>query len=236
LSEIQRKPRARTEERLLDAAERLFASHGLQAVSLRQIAQEAGAANNFAVQYYFGDRDGLIEAIFRRRLPEIEQRTAELLARATEQGMLSDPRALVEVLLRPLAEERDCHGRRSYSAFLIGLYHFEGNFALRRKASHLAPLTTHVGMLLQRALPQPMPDALFRRRIGSTSDAFNRYLVAGEPLAAQSDRIVIAEELCIQDALNIATAIMTAPVPPDLIKALGRVAQPADQDALPRDG
>ena len=51
--------------RLVLAAERLFALHGIDGVSLRQIASEAGSANNSAVHYHFGSKEGLIGAIFR---------------------------------------------------------------------------------------------------------------------------------------------------------------------------
>jgi len=57
--------------RIVVAAERLFAVYGIDGVSLRQIAAEAGNANNSAVHYYFGSKDGLITAIFRHRLPQI---------------------------------------------------------------------------------------------------------------------------------------------------------------------
>lgn len=57
--------------RLVLAAERLFARHGIDGVSLRQIAAEAGSGNNSAVHYHFGSKHGLIAAIFRYRLPQI---------------------------------------------------------------------------------------------------------------------------------------------------------------------
>lgn len=57
--------------RLVIAAERLFARHGLDGVSLRQVAAEAGSGNNSAVHYHFGSKHGLIAAIFRYRLPQI---------------------------------------------------------------------------------------------------------------------------------------------------------------------
>ena len=59
--------RARCESSL--AAERLFALHGIDGVSLRQIAAEAGSANNSAVHYHFGSKTGLIAAIFRTGSP-----------------------------------------------------------------------------------------------------------------------------------------------------------------------
>jgi AcrR family transcriptional regulator len=51
---------ARTRERLLDTAERLFATHGLHAVSLRTINTEAGARNVSAAHYHFGSKTGVI--------------------------------------------------------------------------------------------------------------------------------------------------------------------------------
>jgi AcrR family transcriptional regulator len=57
--------------RLVLAAERLFAVQGIDGVSLRQISVESGSGNNSAVHYHFGSKDGLIEAIFRHRLPQL---------------------------------------------------------------------------------------------------------------------------------------------------------------------
>jgi AcrR family transcriptional regulator len=45
--------------------------HGIDGVSLRQVAAEAGSANNSAVHYHFGSKDALIAAIFEHRLPQI---------------------------------------------------------------------------------------------------------------------------------------------------------------------
>src|SRR5688572_31708077 len=56
-----------TRESLLDAAEKLFSEHGIQSASLRQITQHAGA-NLAAVNYHFGSKDGLVRAVFSRRL------------------------------------------------------------------------------------------------------------------------------------------------------------------------
>jgi AcrR family transcriptional regulator len=67
--------------RLVVAAERLFALHGIDGVSLRQIAAEAGSANNSAVHYHFGSKKGLITAIFRHRLPQLINERRLLAAR-----------------------------------------------------------------------------------------------------------------------------------------------------------
>jgi AcrR family transcriptional regulator len=68
-----------TRDRLLAAAQRLYAERGLDAVSLREINQAAGARNATAVQYHFTDRVGLLRAIFARYLPEVHARRHALL-------------------------------------------------------------------------------------------------------------------------------------------------------------
>lgn len=50
-------------DRLVIAAMGLYAQHGLDGVSLRQIASAAGAKNSAAMQYHFGDKMGLLDAI-----------------------------------------------------------------------------------------------------------------------------------------------------------------------------
>ena len=46
-----------TQEAILVAAERLFAEHGVFAVSNRQVSEAAGQGNNAAVGYHFGTND-----------------------------------------------------------------------------------------------------------------------------------------------------------------------------------
>ena len=67
-------------EALLDAAEELFALHGVDAVSNRKIAEHVGTHNHSAVAYHFGNRDKLIHALLERHLQSMEGRRAELIA------------------------------------------------------------------------------------------------------------------------------------------------------------
>ena len=72
---------AATRERLLDAAEKLFAERGFSAVSTRMITDEAGA-NSAAMHYHFGSKEALIRAIFERRLGPINDTRQRLIAEA----------------------------------------------------------------------------------------------------------------------------------------------------------
>lgn len=59
-----------TEQRLLLAAERLFAEHGVDGVSLRAVMGEA-STNVASVHYYFGSKEGLLDAVVRSRIDTI---------------------------------------------------------------------------------------------------------------------------------------------------------------------
>ena len=83
-----------TREHLLDVAETLFLVQGVDHVSLRAIAREAGQKNPSALQYHFSNREGLIDAIVGRRLQQQEARRALLLEDALAAG---GPIALREV-------------------------------------------------------------------------------------------------------------------------------------------
>jgi AcrR family transcriptional regulator len=67
-----------TKDRILDAAERLFAEHGVAATSLRAVMKEAGA-NMAAIHYHFGSRAGLMEALLTRRAEPVNRRRLEML-------------------------------------------------------------------------------------------------------------------------------------------------------------
>src|SRR5262245_38219332 len=77
-TETRTEPHVDTREALLDAAEKLFSEHGIQASSLRMMTQQAGA-NLAAVHYHFGSKEGLVKAVFSRRLRPLEAERFQLL-------------------------------------------------------------------------------------------------------------------------------------------------------------
>lgn len=93
-----------TRARLVDTAERLFAEHGVDGVSLREINRESGARNAVAIQYHFTDRAGVVRAILDRHMPDVEARRHAVLDRYEADGV-ADLRALAGALVRPLAAE-----------------------------------------------------------------------------------------------------------------------------------
>ena len=94
-----------TSANLVATAERLFAERGVDAVSLREIAREAGARNVMAVQYHFTDRAGVLAAIADKHLPMVDARRDALLdALEGEPSMRSMAAALVRPLAAKLAD------------------------------------------------------------------------------------------------------------------------------------
>ncbi len=102
------------------AAERIFAEHGPDGASLRDIARAAGQRNNSAVHYHFGGRDALLVEVLRRRMTEINAVREDRLVALDSTGdepLLID---LVAVLLEPLADHVRSAGRRStYAQFMV---------------------------------------------------------------------------------------------------------------------
>jgi AcrR family transcriptional regulator len=91
-----------TEQRLLLAAERLFAAHGIGAVSLRAVMAAAGA-NTAAVHYHFGSKDGLVAALLRDRTEQMHRRRLDLIHQVRAQGG-DGVREVAEVLVRPILD------------------------------------------------------------------------------------------------------------------------------------
>ena len=111
-----------TRAALIETAESLFARDGIDAVSLRDIGAAIGSANSNVVGYHFGGRDDLLLAIFRHRLLPIDARRSELLDRAMKASLDGDLSTLLDALWRPLLEQTDANGRRSYAAFLDRIF------------------------------------------------------------------------------------------------------------------
>jgi AcrR family transcriptional regulator len=95
----------RTEEtrvRIIETAERLFALHGIEGVSTRQIVVESGQKNNSAVTYHFGTSKALIRAIFKHRSAVIDADRAKLIAAMNNGAGVQSLEDLVVAIVAPV--------------------------------------------------------------------------------------------------------------------------------------
>ncbi|MDZ4235281.1 MAG: helix-turn-helix domain-containing protein [Dietzia sp.] len=102
-----------TQEAILKAAERLYAEHGVFAVSNRQVSEAAGQGNNAAVGYHFGTKTDLVRAIeHKHRLPieELRQR------RIADIGDSTQMRDWVAALVCPLTDHLAALGNPTWYA------------------------------------------------------------------------------------------------------------------------
>ena len=90
-------------EALLEVAGQLFSERGVNEVSLRELARAAGVTPAM-VHYYFGDKQGLYEALLERALLRVLARVREIVA-ADGQG-IDEIGGFVRVLVGALSSER----------------------------------------------------------------------------------------------------------------------------------
>lgn len=102
----------RTREQILDAAELLYAERGIDGVSLREIRIAAKQRNSSALQFHFGDADGVLLALAQRHMPRLGDLSDQLRARLAPDGSPSGPDTLLEVMVRPWADYIS-HGPRA---------------------------------------------------------------------------------------------------------------------------
>ncbi|MFE2358167.1 TetR/AcrR family transcriptional regulator [Streptomyces parvulus] len=102
-----------TRQLILVTAERLFAEHGVYAVSNRQVSEAAGQGNNAAVGYHFGTKSDLVRAVAQRHSARVEELRARQLAAL---GDSADLRDWVDCLVRPQFEHLAALGSPTWYA------------------------------------------------------------------------------------------------------------------------
>lgn len=192
-------------------AERLFAECGINGKSLREIAAAAGQRNHYAVQYHFGSREGLVQAIFDHRMLEMEPIRRRMLAQARLQGRLGDIRALVEIIYLPQLELRDEDGRHSYAGFLAQYLQRARSQHFGEFSSKTPPeLATTLSLLRKRV--DHLPEAVAQRRLIAASFMFVHILVHhGDP--EWSNRDGERFESAVADTLDQIARCLLAPLP-----------------------
>jgi AcrR family transcriptional regulator len=100
-----------TQEAILIAAERLYAEHGVFAVSNRQVSEAAGQGNNAAVGYHFGTKADLVRAIEHKHHRPVEELRDQMVAELLKAPGSVTMRDWVACLVRPLTDHLETLGR-----------------------------------------------------------------------------------------------------------------------------
>jgi AcrR family transcriptional regulator len=158
------KPQHETRTRILDAAEELFMLHGFEGTSMRLLTTKAGV-NLAAVNYHFGSKHALVEALFRRRLDPMNVARIGELEKLEAEDRASSPEAIIRAFIAPglrLLEDGKGGGRNF--ARLMGRTYTEPNKAVRQLIGQMyAPTMQRYKAALERALPQmPREELVWR--------------------------------------------------------------------------
>ncbi|MFD3944002.1 TetR/AcrR family transcriptional regulator [Streptomyces sp. NPDC058579] len=211
-----------TRDKLIRAAEELFAAQGVDGAQLRDIVALAGQSNPSAVQYHFGSRAGLLDAVMAGRQRRTEQVLEPLLAEAPD-----EPHALLRALIGAEASELRTERGRRCLRISAQLSHESG---VRTRTPHPtldgtvywrlierveACLTGSTGLPGRPGLPG-LPEALLLERLdlaltvvgAAMADRARQYLDGTVPLTD--------EELFLADLVQTTTALLQAPPPPSM--------------------
>lgn len=149
-----------TVTRILDNAEVLFAERGFAETSLRNITSKAGV-NLAAVNYHFGSKKSLIQAVFARYLDPFTVRFHAALdeLEARHAGHVIPLEELLETMARCVLEvPAERHSLKVFMR-LLGLAYSQAQGHLRRYIQeHYGSVFTRFTALARRATPE-LPDA-----------------------------------------------------------------------------
>ncbi|MFH8839826.1 TetR/AcrR family transcriptional regulator [Streptomyces sp. NPDC017868] len=198
-----------TREKLIRAAEEIFAAQGVDGAQLRDVVRLAGQANPSAVQYHFGSRGGLLDAVMAGRQTRTEQVLAPLLDSADD-----DLGQLVAALVTAESSElRTDRGRRCLR-ISAQLSHESG---VRTRTPHPTLAGTAYWRLIERIADRlaadGLPEPLLLERLdlaltvvgAAMADRARQYLDGTEPLTD--------EPLFLADLVETTTALLRAAQP-----------------------
>lgn len=193
---------------LILAAEVLFARDGIEGASLREIASQAGQRNHHAVQYHFGSRDSLVQAVFDYRMNQMEEMRGLMLSQAEAEGKLTDLRTMVEVIFLPQIQLIDAFGDHSYAAFLTAYLQRYQAQQFGQFGDHVAPQLARTLALLRSCLGY-LGEAAAQRRLITACFMFLNILVTHTSGNGSAEERF---EDAVEDTIGQIVAAFSAPV------------------------
>ncbi len=149
-----------TSERILDAAEELFARHGIYGVTMREIAELADV-DTALLHYYFESKRGVFDAVFARRCDVLNaERMLEMDRYEAEAGDRPTVEGIIAAYLRPMfsLNRKGGKGWRNFCAFVT---HLGSTELAEIFAKKFDPVLRRLMGLLHRALPDADEADLF---------------------------------------------------------------------------
>jgi AcrR family transcriptional regulator len=205
-----------TREKILDAAEVLFSENGFAATSVRAITTKA-EVNLAALNYHFRSKDGVIDAVFERRIGPLNRERLLLLDGAEDTAGEGGPdlESILIAFLAPainLVSDPNSGGERFMK--LMGRAHSEsGDFFQKVLARQFSEVFTRFSQAFRKVLPDLPPAEFFWRThfvIGAMAHTMAHSARLGYLKALRSQGIYGFEEVPVDDpTLNDPEAVLS---------------------------
>ncbi|HZN13095.1 MAG TPA: helix-turn-helix domain-containing protein [Acidimicrobiales bacterium] len=196
---------------MVAAAERLWAEHGIDGVSLREINRAAGQRNTNALQYHFGDREALLAAVLDKHRRDVEGNRNALLDQYELRGD-DDLRTLATALVLPLiAKLSDDEG----------CYYLQILSEIVSHPKQYADVLGDVGSINRwRKLVEPLlpADAVrpLHRRFAAVRFAHIEIANRARERRSRDDRLFTSQ------LIDLVTAVLAAPISPETAALIRR--------------
>lgn len=206
---------AGTRERLLDAAEQIFAERGFEGASMRAVTQAAGASVS-AANYHFGSKEALLrETLLRRVGPLNERRLARLDAlEKNAAGRPLELETIVEAFLRPVFEEHaaSVDATNRFRQVAARIYSDPPDVVATMKRELFGPIVTRFVGALSAALPEKSRGEIelgFQLTVGVVVHVISGHLVT-TPLSEEGGRECCTSRLSDESVLQQMIAYVAA--------------------------
>lgn len=157
-----------TRNRILDAAETLFSERGLEGASMRAMTAAAGV-NLAAVNYHFGAKEGLVVAVYARRLRPLNEERLRLLTQAEARTPLRLEEILSAYFAPVLRLLHDSERGQVFGRLLVRAMAEPGPYLAQLFLEEMAPVQERFTAALGRMLPGLPAGSLFWRMNLATS-------------------------------------------------------------------
>ncbi len=208
---------------LILAAEKLFATQGIAATTIRQINAAAGQKNQSAIHYHFGSRDAILDAIMELRVTPVniarERMIAEARARAGDRPLTTDD--IVHLLVDPNIDRLMAGPGPHYSARFVLQLRVNHDMWRRYERTNRAWTLDDIHAEMRRArpfLPKEVVRSRFRQAVNLSMISNAEIELAQERLGARFSRE--EAEFRIEEKIGLLIALIDAPVTPGAVQAL----------------
>jgi len=202
-----------TRERVLDAAERLFAERGYTATSLRSIVASAGV-NLAAIHYHFHSKEALLEAVVIRRAGPANRERLLLLEKCKMAARSKTPtlEKLLEAFLTPTFRAVQDSGEAVQFMRLVARIHAEGYLLPAIAKAHFGEVMASYTEAFLKALPHLTADE-FRWRAHLATGAVAQALRPPEWLDGEAQAYKpVATEAVLQRLIGFLSAGFRVPM------------------------